>query len=141
LLGQHLAKGSVVALSGDLGSGKTCLTQGIARGLQVPEDFYVTSPSYSLVNDYPGRLRLFHVDLYRLERATELEEIGLDEILEADSVTVIEWADKLIGILPRERLDLRLSIVDDSTRELHLTAYGQSAVDLVEECSKYTENK
>jgi tRNA threonylcarbamoyladenosine biosynthesis protein TsaE len=130
-----------VALSGELGSGKTCLTQGIARGLEVPEKFCVTSPSYSLVNEYPGRIRLFHVDLYRLDNMAELEEIGLDEILEADGVAVIEWADKLAGVLPRDRLDLHLSIVNDKTRELRLTAYGQSAVDLVEECSKYTENK
>lgn len=134
-LGQHLAKGSVVALSGELGSGKTCLTQGIARGLEVPEGFYVTSPSYSLVNEYPGRLRLFHVDLYRVRDVLELEEIGLDEIIGTDGVTVIEWAEKLVGVLPDERLSVSISIVDNQTRDLHLTGHGQSAVDLLEKCS------
>ena len=91
-LGKHVTNGSVIALSGELGSGKTCLAQGIARGLKVPEDLYVTSPSYTLVNEYPGRLRLFHVDLYRIENIAEIDEIGLDEIMGCDDVTVIEWA-------------------------------------------------
>lgn len=133
-LGKYLKNGSVIALSGELGSGKTCLTQGIARGLGVPDDLYVTSPSYTLVNEYPGRLRLFHVDLYRIDNAVELDEIGLDEIIESDHATVIEWAEKMIEALPKERLFVSISIVDDRTRNLHLTGCGQSAVDLIEKC-------
>ena len=133
-LGKYLTNGSVVALSGELGSGKTCLTQGIARGLQVPEDLYVTSPSYTLVNEYPGRLRLFHVDLYRIGDVSELDELGLDEIIGGDDVTVIEWAEKMIDMLPKERLFISISIVDDETRNLHLTGCGQSAADLIERC-------
>ena len=133
-LGKYLTNGSVVALSGELGSGKTCLTQGIARGLQVPEGLYVTSPSYTLINEYPGRLRLFHADLYRIRNVVELDEIGLGEIMGCDGVTVIEWAEKMIELLPKERLFISISIVDDQTRELHLTACGQSAVDLIEKC-------
>lgn len=129
-----------MALIGELGSGKTCLAQGIARGLQVPEGFCVTSPSYTLVNEYPGRLRLFHVDLYRVGDMTELEEIGLDEILGSDAVTVIEWAEKLSEMLPDERVSVSISVLDDQTRELHLTGYGHSAVDLVEECLKHIGN-
>ncbi len=133
-LAKYVPNGLVIALSGDLGSGKTCLAQGIARGLQVPEDLYVTSPSYTLVNEYPGRLRLFHVDLYRLGTVGELDEIGLDEIMESHDVTVIEWAEKMIELLPKERLFISISIVDDQTRDLHLTGYGQRAADLVEKC-------
>ena len=133
-LGKHLTKRSVVALSGELGSGKTCLTQGIARGLQVPEDLYVTSPSYTLMNEYPGRLRLFHVDLYRIGSIVEVDEIGLDEIIGGDDVTVIEWAEKMIDVLPKERLFILISIVDDQTRNLHLTGCGQTAVGLIEKC-------
>ena len=133
-LGKYLTKGSVVALSGELGSGKTCLTQGVARGLQVPEDLYVTSPSYTLVNEYPGRLRLLHVDLYRIKNVLELDEVGLDEIMGGDGATVIEWAEKIIDALPKERLCISISILDDRTRDFHLTGYGQSALDLIEKC-------
>ncbi len=126
-LGKYLAGGSVVALAGKLGSGKTCLTLGIARGLKVPKEIYITSPSYSIVNEYPGRLTLFHVDFYRLKDPSELEYVDLDEILEAGGVVVIEWAEKFPGILPEEHLFVSISIMDDQTRELHLTAYGQQA--------------
>jgi tRNA threonylcarbamoyladenosine biosynthesis protein TsaE len=134
LLGKYVTKGSVIALSGELGSGKTCLTQGIAKGLGVPGHFYVTSPSFTLINEYPGLLRLFHVDLYRIDKISELDEMGLDEMLESDSVTVIEWAEKIADMLPRERLSISLSIVDDRTRDLRVTASGQSAVNLIERC-------
>lgn len=133
-LGKHVTNGSVIALTGELGSGKTCLAQGIAKGLGVPQDLYVTSPTYTIVNEYPGRLHLFHVDLYRIENIAELAEIGLDEIMERGDVTVIEWAEKMIEILPKERLSISLSIVDDHTRELHIRASGQNAVDLIERC-------
>jgi tRNA threonylcarbamoyladenosine biosynthesis protein TsaE len=133
-LGEHLTHGSVIALSGELGSGKTCLAQGIAKGLKVPEELYVTSPTYTLVNEYPGRLRLFHVDLYRIENSTEVDEIGLEEIMGCDDVTVIEWAEKIVGMLPEERLSISISIIDDQTRHLLFTGYGQEAVNLVETC-------
>ena len=133
-LGKYLTNGSVVALSGELGSGKTCLTQGIARGLQVPEDLYVTSPSYTLVNEYPGRLRLFHVDLYRIGNVVELDEIGLDEIMGCDGVTVIEWAEKIVELLPKEGLFISISVVDHQTRDFHLTGSGQMALDLIDKC-------
>lgn len=134
VLGERLTHGWVIALSGELGSGKTCLAQGIAKGLKVPEDLYVTSPSYTLVNEYPGRLRLFHVDLYRIENSNEVDEIGLEEIMERNDVTVIEWAEKIVGMLPEERLSISISIVDDQTRNLLFTGYGQEAVHLVETC-------
>jgi len=131
LLGQHLTGGSVVCLNGQLGSGKTCLVQGIARGLEVPKDLYVTSPSYSLINEYPGRLRLFHVDLYRLDDLGELEDLGLEEILGADGVTVVEWAERMAGTLPDERLSVSISMVTDQRRAIVLTGYGPEALGLV----------
>lgn len=136
LLGRHLTNGSVVTLNGELGSGKTCLARGIAQGLKVPEGFYVTSPSYSLINEYPGRLLLFHVDLYRVQHVSELEELGLEEIMEGDGVTVIEWADKWVGDLPDHRLAVWMSIENDRTRALQLTGYGPRAVDWIEKCAE-----
>jgi len=133
-LGQRLTRGSVVCLNGRLGSGKTCLVQGIARGLEVPKGLYVTSPSYSLINEYPGRLRLFHVDLYRLDDLGELEDLGLEEFLGADAVTVVEWAEKMAGTLPDERLSVSISIGTAQTRAILLTGYGPEAVGLVGRC-------
>ena len=100
----------------------------------MPEDLYVTSPSYTLINEYPGRLRLFHADLYRIGNVVELDEIGLDEIMGCDGVTVIEWAEKMIELLPKERLFISISIVDHQTRRFDFKGCGQGAVDLIEKC-------
>ena len=139
LLGKNAIPGLLIAMTGELGSGKTCLTQGIARGLEVPEDLYVTSPTFALVNEYPGRVGLFHVDLYRIEGMSELEDIGLDDIMVGTHVTVIEWAEKVTEILPRERLSVLIRVVDEQTRDLFLTGSGQTAANLIDNCvSKFT---
>ena len=130
-LGRRLFPGSLVALSGDLGSGKTCLVHGIAMGLNVPEELYVTSPTYTLINEYHGRLVLFHVDVYRLEGVSDLEDIGFDDIIAVDGVTVIEWAEKVLDGLPKERLSILLSILDDQSRSLEITAYGKKYIDII----------
>jgi tRNA threonylcarbamoyladenosine biosynthesis protein TsaE len=127
-LGRYVEPGSVIALVGELGSGKTCLTQGIAEGLAVPDGYTVTSPTFAIINEYPGRLTLYHVDLYRIIETSELEETGLEEMLTGDGVTVIEWADKLPEVLPPQRLDAHISVVDETTREICLTAYGQDVI-------------
>jgi len=120
----RLAKPSlVIALTGDLGSGKTCFVQGLARGLLVPADHYVTSPSYTLIHSYPGRLTLHHVDLYRLAGG-DLEDIGLLDLMEDPAVTAIEWAERLTADLPRERLAVDLRFVDETSRRITITAYG-----------------
>jgi len=100
----------------------------------VPENLYVTSPSYTLVSEYSGRLHLFHVDLYRIENMAELDEIGIDEMMASDGVTVIEWADKMIEILPKERLFISIAILDNHKRNLLFTGDGQRAVNLIERC-------
>jgi len=99
-LARRLSPGDLVALLGDLGAGKTTFVQGLARGLGVPPEVYVTSPSFTLVNEYPGRVPLFHVDLYRLS-PEETEELGLAEML-SRGVMVVEWAERLpAGFRPR----------------------------------------
>ena len=106
-LAQHLTAGTVILLSGDLGSGKTAFVKGIAEGLGLPAD-EVTSPTFTLVHEYRGgRLPLVHVDLYRLERA-ELDDIGLDEALAAAGVTAFEWAERLArSVTDAVRVDIR----------------------------------
>lgn len=136
ILGRLLTAGCVVCLIGELGTGKTCLAQGIAAGLEVPQDVYVTSPSFAVVNEYPGRLVLFHVDLYRLEDPAELDGIGFEDILCGDGVVVIEWADKFVEALPKERLEIRLAFLDDEHRAVTLVACGRKADTLLERCRK-----
>ncbi len=121
----------IIALNGDLGSGKTAFVQGLARGLDVPEDYYITSPTFTLINEYPGRLRLMHVDLYRLDSIADLEDIGLDERLYDQAVIAIEWADKLLVSLPDWHLTVSMEIIDDNRRTLSLYAAGHHEVNLL----------
>jgi tRNA threonylcarbamoyladenosine biosynthesis protein TsaE len=120
-----------IALIGDLGSGKTAFVQGLAKGLEVPDGYYITSPTFTLINEYPGRFPLVHVDLYRLESIEDLEDVGLDEMLYGQAILAIEWADKLIGCQPAEKLLVTMEIIDDECRKLTLDATGQDEVNLI----------
>ena len=135
-LGQQIQTGTVIALFGDLGSGKTIFVQGLARGLSVPDSYYITSPTYTLINEYPGRHTLFHVDLYRIDNPVDFEEIGLYEILYNNGVVAIEWADRLNEDLPAEHLNIQLEISSDGSRKIYLTAYGLEAVNLLKSLEK-----
>ncbi|MGD2011334.1 MAG: tRNA (adenosine(37)-N6)-threonylcarbamoyltransferase complex ATPase subunit type 1 TsaE [Desulfobacterales bacterium] len=130
-LGRHITAGTTIALTGDLGSGKTAFVQGIARGLHVPAEYYITSPTFTLINEYPGRLRLHHVDLYRIGGPIEIEEIGLHEILGSDGVAVIEWAERLGAELPAQHVRVHLEMTNDQTRHLTITATGSAAVTML----------
>jgi tRNA threonylcarbamoyladenosine biosynthesis protein TsaE len=139
IIGETAEAGTIIALRGDLGSGKTALVQGIARGLEVPDRYYVTSPSYTLVNEYPGRVSLFHLDLYRLSDV-DFDDIGLYEILDArTAVIAIEWAERLSPDCPFESLTIQLEITGDETRNIVFTADGDQQVPLltrIESCLK-----
>jgi len=114
-----LRRGDVLALAGDLGAGKTHFTKGIAAGLGVECD--ITSPTFTLIHEYPGgRLPLFHIDLYRLEDEDEVLGIGLDEYLDGDGVTVIEWADKFAALMPKGVRWVRFKVLEGDEREITL---------------------
>ena len=130
-IGKMLNAGSIIALTGDLGSGKTSFVHGLAKGLDVSERYYITSPTFTLINEYPGRYRLFHIDLYRIEDPLELEELGFYEIIDSNSVTAIEWADKLLGEYTSGYLDIKFKILDDKSRRITITAYGQENINLI----------
>ncbi len=115
-LGARLGPGDVVACTGELGAGKTCFLQGVARGLGVRSD--VTSPTFVLVNQYQGRLPVYHVDAYRADSLTELLDIGIDELLYGDGVTLVEWADKLLPLLPARTITVTLSGLGDEPRQI-----------------------
>ena len=123
-LGQSLVPGDTICLYGELGAGKTCLTQGIAQGLGIAQDEYVRSSSFVLCNEYTGgRIPLFHFDFYRMSRAEEALDIGFEEYASKEGVTVIEWADKFQEILPEERVDIHFRIDDLYTRRLLITIH------------------
>jgi tRNA threonylcarbamoyladenosine biosynthesis protein TsaE len=117
-LGRTLGPGDVVALYGDLGAGKTCFTQGLARGLEVGA--HATSPTFVLVNEYRGRLAVHHVDAYRTTSAIELIDLGLLDLLGGDGVTILEWADKAEPLLPARAVRVRIEGVGDEPRVITL---------------------
>lgn len=123
----------IIGLRGDLGSGKTVFVQGLAEGLAVPKGFMITSPSYTLINEYPGRIPLFHADLYRLTHAIDIESTGLFDTMDADGVVAIEWAEKICDESLAEDVVIRFDIKEDETRVITLTACGQTGVDLLRE--------
>ena len=124
-LGAGLASGTVVACIGELGAGTTCFLQGLARGLGVTSD--VTSPTFVLVNHYRGRLPVFHLDAYRTEALTEVLELGLEEMMHGDGVTVIEWADKILPLLPADALMVRIRGLGEEPRHIEVEEPGAEA--------------
>jgi len=118
IIGENLIIADVVALVGELGTGKTCFTQGIARGIGVPEEYQITSPSFTLINEYRGRLLLYHFDLYRLTGVRDIEDMGYEEYLFGEGVSVIEWADKIKNILPDQTLFISFKYIDENKREI-----------------------
>ena len=119
-LARKLKKGDVVALVGDLGSGKTVLTKGIAEGLGVKNPRYVNSPTFVIIKEYKGKLPLYHFDLYRLDRSTILDAESYEEYFYDDGVTVIEWADKIRGLLPRRHIEVRLKVAGENKRKIEI---------------------
>lgn len=129
-----------MALSGDLGSGKTSFVQGLARGLEVPDNYYITSPSYTLINEYPGRFPLFHVDLYRILDIMELEDIGFYEILDGNVVVAIEWADRIgKGLLPGP-INIHFEITGDETRKINISANEFNDLNLLKKIEGFEKN-
>ena len=135
-LGRVLQPGDVVSLVGELGAGKTCLVQGLARGAGVPADRRVASPTFTIVNEHAGRFPLYHVDLYRLERESELEEIGLADYLESGGVAVVEWFDRFPDWKPPDHLELTLHITGDESRRIEARATGPSSATRLAEWEK-----
>ena len=131
-LGELVAAGDLITLSGPLGVGKTTLTQAIARGLAVPAEEFVTSPTFAIIHEHRGRLPLYHLDLYRLSGAEdELLELGIEEYLYGEGVSVIEWPDRLGGLTPARRLEVVMEFRGESGRQLKLTPHGPAWPDLI----------
>lgn len=117
----------VICLSGDLGSGKTVFTKGFAHSMGIDE---ITSPTFTIIKEYEGELPLYHMDVYRLEDSGE--NLGISEYFDKGGVTIIEWADMIKNILPEERLDIKIKIVDENTRVIVLNPHGEKYVNICE---------
>jgi len=139
-LGRHLGllaqAGDLFLLTGGLGTGKTCLTQGIAWGLDIKG--YATSPSFVVFNQYKGRLPLYHIDLYRLDRIEEVIDLGLDDYLCGKGVCVVEWADKALAVLPKEHLVIEMGVLTDTRRSLRLTPSGERYLTILSQLQQRT---
>jgi tRNA threonylcarbamoyladenosine biosynthesis protein TsaE len=119
-LGRRLVRGDVVAFIGDLGSGKTTMIQGVCRGLGVSE--VVNSPTFTIVNEYRGRIPVYHLDCYRLDGIEDLIGLGYEEYVFGDGACLIEWAEKAQDLLPRTRIEVRLTRADENSRTIIITA-------------------
>ena len=119
-LAKRLKKGDVVALIGDLGSGKTVLTKGIAKGLGVKDSRYVNSPTFVIIKEYKGKIPLYHFDLYRLDRSNILDMEAYEEYFYGDGISVIEWADKIRPFLPAGYIEVRLSVAGENKRKIEI---------------------
>jgi tRNA threonylcarbamoyladenosine biosynthesis protein TsaE len=130
-LARLLAPGDFIALTGDLGAGKTQFARGVASGLHVDPSIPITSPTYTLLNIYQGRLPLYHFDLYRLQGAQDVVDLGFDEYFYGEGVCLVEWAERLAGEIPREHLTICFSHSGDDTRILEFIPSGQRAEDIL----------
>jgi tRNA threonylcarbamoyladenosine biosynthesis protein TsaE len=135
-VGRLLKGGEIIGLSGELGSGKTCFVRGLAQGLEVDKKAWVRSPSFTLINEYDGRLPLYHIDLYRLEGVNEIEELNLREVLFSEGVSVIEWVERLPEAEIDELLGVAFSHGKGSQRQLDFTANGSHYEEIINQLKR-----
>jgi tRNA threonylcarbamoyladenosine biosynthesis protein TsaE len=133
LLGQCLKSGDFVALVGELGSGKTWFVKGLAKGLGVSPGTVITSPSFALMNEYQGRIPLFHMDVYRLEKLSAFLSTGLEEYFYEEGVVAMEWADRWPEILPLSRVTVSIEIFVESSRRIVLSGSHPRAIEILQE--------
>ena len=120
-IGRKLSEGDVVALIGELGAGKTCLAQGLGWGLGIDRSVYLTSPSFTLIKEYQGRIPVYHIDLFRLDSVEEADELLFQDYLYSGCVTIIEWPEKIEALLPAKHLRIEITIISENERNIKLT--------------------
>lgn len=135
-VGTKAGEGDVFALSGELGAGKTCFTAGLARGLGVGEDYAITSPTFTLINEYSGRCRLYHFDVYRLNQIVELDDLGYDEYISGKGVVAIEWADKIASALPSDTVTINFTYVNEGKRIISISGPENKICELVKDIKR-----
>jgi len=132
VIGNCLEQGDIVGLIGDLGAGKTCMTKGLAASMGVSDQYEITSPTFTIINEYPGDMTFWHVDAYRLESSREMIDAGFEDFFNSGGVVVIEWAEKILDILPPGALFVTFEYVDETTRIIRLSGQ-ESLIDQIME--------
>jgi tRNA threonylcarbamoyladenosine biosynthesis protein TsaE len=135
IISRCLEKGTVLCLDGDLGAGKTAITQFIAKEFGVKE--YITSPTFNIIKEYEGRLPFYHMDVYRIESEDDMYDLGYDEYIYSEGVTVIEWSENIKGILPDERIDIKIDRIDDNKRIMTIEGSGVVYEKITEELKNH----
>jgi tRNA threonylcarbamoyladenosine biosynthesis protein TsaE len=130
-LGKLLQGGEIIGLVGELGTGKTCFVRGLTEGLEVSRETWIRSPTFTLVNEYQGRLPIYHIDLYRIESTGELQELNLREYLYSNGVSLIEWFDYFPAGEIEDHLEIELAYREGSKRQLTFLPHGARYQDLV----------
>ena len=131
-LARLLKRGDIVGLTGELGTGKTCFVRGVAQGLGVPDNAWVRSPTFTLINEYDGRVPVYHIDLYRVSSHAQQENLNLREYLHGDGVSLVEWFEYLPGDATEEFLEVSLGHDDTKRRTLMFAAHGERYEGVVE---------
>lgn len=136
IIARNLEKGTVLCLDGDLGAGKTTLTQFIAKEFGVNE--CITSPTFTIIKEYEGKLPFYHMDVYRIDSEDDMYDLGYEEYIYSEGITIIEWSQKIINMLPENRINIDIQRVnDDNLRVLSITGKGHSYDKIIEELKKY----
>ena len=130
-IGSLLLPGDVVALVGELGTGKTQFIKGLAVGVGIGKPTYISSPSFTLINEYKGKIPFYHIDLFRLRAEKEAEDLGLEEYFQSGGITAIEWADRIPSLLPREMLWIQISYTGENTRSIEILGRGKQYEELI----------
>ena len=132
-IGQALRGGEILAMTGDLGAGKTTMTKSLASGLDIDE--HITSPTFTIVNEYEGRLKLFHFDVYRIADVEEMYDLGFEEYIYSGGVCIIEWSNLIEEILPDDTINIQILYIDDNKRQINITGKGSKFENLKKELS------
>jgi tRNA threonylcarbamoyladenosine biosynthesis protein TsaE len=119
-IGRGLGRRAVVLLIGELGAGKTTIAKGIIQGLGAAQPDEVVSPTYTLIHEFGEGPKVYHIDLYRLERASQVLSLGIDELLDREAVVLVEWGERFPDLWPPDRIEIRLAYTDDSAREIRI---------------------
>jgi len=130
-IGQVVQSGDVLCMTGDLGAGKTTFTKALAKGLEVEDD--VTSPTFTLIHEYYGRIPLYHFDVYRINHVREMEDLGYEEYFYGNGVCVIEWASLIEEVLPKDRLWIEIKVTGVASRQICFTATNDYYKEMIKE--------
>ena len=126
-IGQKLKKGNILAMQGTLAAGKTTITKGIAKALEISDT--ITSPTFCLISEYYGKMPLYHMDVYRLEGSEDFENLGTEDMLYGDGVCIIEWSEKIMDSLPKETIIINIQPQDDGSRKIQISNWKNDPIE------------